>query len=270
MKLAMMSYTMSRQVRKSDFDLAGMCRLAQELDLEGVDLVSTHGRSPRAIRRVLDDHGLKTVCHTFGADLNHPDAAGRRAGLEAVRRGLEAAAILGADKIMIVTPGRARTPRAVSRRQFIAGLREVMPLARKAGITVTIENFPGADSPFVVAADVLEAIREVPGLKLTYDNGNVMTGGEDPADSFRQCAAHAVHAHFKDWEVVAPAAGRAGVDGRHYRPALIGEGILDHRSCLAAMKKAGYAGYIDLEYEGDRYPAAEAVRRAAAFLRPWL
>ena len=91
MKLAMMSYTMSRQAGGAEFDLAGMCRLAQELDLDGVDMVSTYGREPLEIRRLLDDHGLKTVCHTFGADLNHPDAAGRRAGRDAVKTGLDAA-----------------------------------------------------------------------------------------------------------------------------------------------------------------------------------
>jgi sugar phosphate isomerase/epimerase len=247
-----------------------MCRLAQELHLDGVDMVTTYGRDPREIRKLLDGHGLKTVCHTFHADLNHPDAAGRRAGVETVKAGLAAAQILGTDKIMVVTPGRAGTPRAVSRRNFIAGLREVMPLARQAGITVTIENFPGADSPFVVASDVLEAFREVPGLKLTFDSGNVATGGEDPAESFRKCAGYAVHAHFKDWDVVAAPAGMPGVDGRRYCGALIGEGILDHRSCLAAMKQAGYQGYIDLEYEGNKYAPAEATRRIAHYLRPML
>lgn len=267
MKLAMMSYTMSRQGKGSDFDLVGMCQLAQELDLDGVDMVTTYGRDPREIRRVLDDHGLQTVCHTLVADLNHPDAAGRRAGVEAVKQGVDAAVILGADKIMIVTPGKQGVPREVSRRQYIAGFREVMPFAKAARITVTLENFPGADSPFVVSADVLQAFREVPGLKLTYDNGNVLTGGEDPAESFRKCAAYAVHAHFKDWDLVAEPAGLLGADGRRYRGALIGEGIMDQRSCLAAMQGAGYAGYIDIEYEGDRYPAAQATRRAAAYLR---
>ena len=267
MKLAMMSYTMSRKVKPEDFDMVGMCKLARELDLDGVDMVSTYGRDPREIRRMLDDHGLKTVCHTISADLNQADAAGRSAGVDAVKAGLESALLLGTDKIMIVTPGRAGTQREVSRRRFMAGLQEVMPLAEKSRITVTIENFPGADSPFVISGDVLEAICAVPGLKLTYDNGNVMTGGEDPAESFRKCAAHAVHAHFKDWEVVAAPEGMLGVDGRRYRGALIGEGIMDHQSCLVAMKQAGYAGYIDIEYEGDLYLPAEATRRAVAYLR---
>jgi sugar phosphate isomerase/epimerase len=57
------------------------------------------------------------------------------------------------------------------------------------------------------------------------------------------------------------------LDGRHYRSALIGEGAIDNRACLQAMKDAGYDGCINIEYEGDTYPAAEAVRRATSYLR---
>lgn len=270
MKLSVMSYTLSRRVKASDFDMVAMCRLTRELGLDGIDMVTTYGRDPRQIRRLLDDHGLKTVCHTFSADLNHPDAAARQAGLDAVKRGIEASVTLGTDKIMVVTPGRAGVPRDVSWRQWIAGLQEAMPLACQAGLTMTIENFPGADSPFVVSSDVLEAIREVPGLKLTFDNGNVLTGGEDPAESFRKCAEHVVHAHFKDWKVVAEPEGFKGLDGRRYEGALIGEGIVDHRRCLSAMKKAEYKSYINIEYEGSLYPPDEATRRAATYLQKWI
>ncbi len=88
---------------------------------------------------------------------------------------------------------------------------------------MTIETSPAAvASPFVISSDVLEAVREVPGLKLTYDNGNTAPGGEDPAVSFTCCAGHAAHAHFKDWDRLTPARA-ARRDYRCYAPALIGE-----------------------------------------------
>jgi sugar phosphate isomerase/epimerase len=136
-------------------------------------------------------------------------------------------------------------------------------LAKEAGITMTVENFPGADSPFVIAGDFHEAQREVPGLKLTFDNGNAFTG-ENPAESFQLCAADVVHAHFKDWDICTD--GMLGLDGRRYRGALIGEGVLDHKACLAAMEKAGYQGYINIEYEGNKYDPEEATRRATQYL----
>ncbi|NLB56437.1 MAG: sugar phosphate isomerase/epimerase, partial [Lentisphaerae bacterium] len=183
-----------------------------------------------------------------------------------VKTVVDTAVELGTQNIMLVTPGDCKVPRDISRRNYIKGLQEAAFVWRQAGITPTIENFPGADSPFVISSDVLEAIREVPGLKLTFDNGNVHLGGEDPAASFRRCAEHVAHAHFKDWALVDSDSGREGLDGRYYSSALIGEGVVDHKSCLAAMKKAGYEGYINLEYESNKYSPDEATRMAASYL----
>ncbi len=60
MKLSIMSYTFSRQGWKKDgrFDLEGMCRVAQELNIDGADIVSTHDLPPAEIRRVLSDFGI--------------------------------------------------------------------------------------------------------------------------------------------------------------------------------------------------------------------
>ena len=264
MKISMMSYTLARA---KDFDLNRMCELTNELELEGVDMVTTYKRPPADIRRMLDQHGLKTICHTFFVDLIFPDTAGRQAGVDALKQGIEAAVILGTDKVMIPTPGKKDVPRVLARRYIIRGLQEALVLARQAGVTLTLENFPGANSPFVISSDMLEAIREVPGLKITFDNGNVFLGGEDPAASFERCMPHVVHAHFKDWVRMARGQGSEGLDGRWYQAALIGEGLLDHKACLAAMKQAGYAGYINIEYEGNKYPPDEATRKAAGYLR---
>jgi len=264
-----MSYTFSRQGWKKNgkFDLEGMCRVGRELKISGADIVTTHGLEPKEIKRVLSGFGIAPVCHTFNAALNAATPGERRKGVDKVKEGVEIAAKIGAPLIMVITPGKQDVPREESRRQFIRGLQESAAFARQAGILMSIENFPGAASPFVVSSDVLEAFREVPGLKLTYDNGNVMTGGEDPAVSFARCAEHVAHAHFKDWVLGEPGKGMEGLDGKHYEAALIGEGIVPHRACLAAMKQAGYKGYINIEYEGNKYPPDEATRRSAYYLQ---
>lgn len=269
MKLSVMSYTFSRQGWKKNgkFDLEGMCRVARELNINGVDIVTTHDLPPKDIRRTLSDSGIIPVCYTFFVDLNFPTAAERIAGVDQVKAGVDIAGAIGAPLIMAVAPGKQGIPRDVSRRQYIRGLQESAAFARQAGISLTTENFSGPDSPFVVSSDILEAVREVPGLKLTYDSGNVLLGGEDPAVSFARCADHTVHAHFKDWVLAEPGQGMEGLDGRWYQPALIGEGIVPHHSCLTAMKQAGYKGYVNIEYEGNKYPPDEATRRAAKYLQ---
>jgi sugar phosphate isomerase/epimerase len=264
MHLAVMTYTLARQLKdEKAFDFDAACRLAKDIGTDGMDVVTTYGQKPEDVRRILDKHGIHAACYTFFADLNHADAKGRESGVNTIREGLKAAKALGSDKIMIPTPGKAGQAREVTRRNIIAGLKEAAPSAREAGITLTIENFPGEASPFVTAADLLEAVRDVPGLKLTYDNGNAFSG-EEPAASFTRCAAHVVHAHFKDW--VEAKDGNKMLNGSSYKPALIGQGVVPQAACVAAMKKAGYQGYVDIEYEGDAIPAADATRKAAVFL----
>lgn len=271
MKISVMSYTLSRRAEfKNNISeaLLKMCRLAQELKIDGIDLVTIYGHDPKIIRQLLDEHGLKTICYTFsGSALNAESCAERTAGVDAVKTGIDTALALGTDKIMIITPGKKGVPRDISRRNYIRGLQECAGLARQAGLTMTIENFPGAACPFVISSDVLEAVREVPGLKLTYDNGNVVMGGEEPAASFRRCAEHIVHVHFKDWDLLKNGNGVEGLDGRQYAAALVGEGIIDHAACIKAMQEAGYSGYINIEYEGNKYPSDEATRKATRYLQ---
>ena len=69
-----------------------------------------------------------------------------------------------------------------------------------------------------------------------------------------------VHAHFKDWTLSTDKKGLKGLDGRHYSPALIGEGIVDHKS-------AGYGGYINLEYEGNKYNPREVMAKGLKTLQ---
>jgi len=268
MKLAMMSYTLAKQLPPDEkLDIRAMCELTRELGIDAVDFVTTHGSDPGEIRSLLDDYGLHVVAYTFNADINHGSASERQSGIEQIKRGVETARLLGTYRTMIPTPGREGFTREQSRDNYIAGLAEGLDIATDAGVTLTVENFPGALSPFVTSDDVLYAVHALPGLMLTFDNGNVLTGGEAPAQCFVRTKDYIVHSHFKDWTVVEDGQGRKGVDGRSYRPALIGEGIVDHMSCIQAMAQAGYEGYINIEYEGDDYPAAVAVRKAVGYLR---
>lgn len=266
MRLSTMTYTFSRQPQH--FDLDRLLRwTAQHMD--GIDFVTLHGRTPKELRARADDLGLPVAAYTFFAgELPSEDPVAFQKALDDGRRNLDAAMVLRAPVVMIPTPGRKDLPREAWRQRWIEGLRRLAPFAADAEIMLTVENFPGADSPFVLADDYIAARDSVPGLKLTFDSGNAGSG-EDPAESFTRCAPDVAHAHFKDWNIVdEPREGhRRMLDGRYYRPALIGEGAIDHRACLQAMKRAGYDRYINVEYEGDDYNPFDATQRAADCLR---
>lgn len=266
MKFATMSYTFSRQ--KEHFDLGKMLAWTAR-HMDGIDFVTLHGCSAGELRKRVDDLGIPVACHTFYArDLPSTDPALRRKGVNDCLRGFEAAALLGAPVVMIPTPGNPETPRREWRQNWIEGLAKVAPRAADFGIVLTVENFPGAQSPFVLADDFLQAHQSVPSLRLTFDNGNAATG-EDPVESYRRCAEQVVHVHFKDWQVIEQAREgyRQMLDGRHYAAALIGEGMVDQAACLKALFQAGYTGYINIEYESNKYDSYEATRRGCEYLK---
>lgn len=269
MNYALMTYTFSRQSPGRRPDMRSICQLARQLGIDAIDQITLHGLKAADVRRIADDYGVNVVCYTFDADLGCPEGAARQASLDEVRRQLDVARVLGAPRVMIPVEGKPGVRRDQHRRWAIEGFQTIVPLAAQADLIVTTEHFPDPRSPFVVSADIEQAIAQVPGLAVTFDGGNVMTGGEDPCDALAAHGQHVVHAHFKDW-TIAPAAEKGslrGLDGRHYRPALIGQGIVDYPRLLADMTRAGYEGYVSIEYESDQYPADRATRMALDYLR---
>jgi sugar phosphate isomerase/epimerase len=257
----MMTYTMSRQ----GFSLKDIIQTAVDLELEGIDWVTTYGYAANELRKMSSDAGLTVVCHTFFCDKL---TNGESDWLDEVKQSVEDAVMLDAPIVMIPTCCKPGLDRDSSRDFWINALLKIAPVTDNAGITLTIENFPGSDSAFITAADYYKAKTILPQLKLTYDNGNAAFG-EDPVESFRLSVEDVVHAHFKDWYISnQPEKGCLdSIIGKYFRPALIGEGDIDTAACWNIMRDSNYSGFINIEYESSDIPAAEAMSKAVKYLR---
>ncbi len=263
MKFSMMTYTMARQ---GTYGVEDFVRTAAELKMDGIDWVTTYGRDPEELKKLSTDAGLPVAAYTFFLSRLTQKLDG---WVDEGKQGIETAVRLGAPVVMIPTPGiKEVASREENRRIWVDALAKVAEIAGKAGVILSVENFPGMLSPFVTAADFHDAKKQIPSLKLTFDNGNAATG-EDPVASLRACANDIVHVHLKDWDrKEEPCEGFTRMlDGRYYRPALIGEGGVDSRATLRELEKVGYAGYVNIEYENNKYPAAEGIRRVLEYLR---
>ncbi len=261
MKFSMMTYTMARQ----GFKVQDFIKTAVDLKMDGIDWVTTYGEDPALLKKMSDDAGLAVAAHTFFL----PELTGRQGDfMESAKKGVENAVILGAPVVMIPTPGiKDVDNRDENRKLWIDALARVAPLAEKAGVILTIENFPGLISPFVTADDFFAAQREIPSLCLTFDNGNAATG-EDQLESLRRCIKYIVHTHFKDWDFSAePQEGYRQMLNGYYRSALIGEGVVDSRAALKELERLGYQGYINIEYENNKYPADIAIKMVLEHLK---
>lgn len=266
MKLSMMSYTMARGKWGKQPDLRRLCEFTRELGLDGIDFVTTYGVPPRQVRALADDFGLKVVCYTFFAQSRSTERPALDKEQEALKEGIETAQTLGTDLVMLpIVPKNGRTDEdsIVYGLDFLAS---AVDLGRKASITVSFEN----RRPIIVAGQVQRALRQVRALKVTFDNGNVLMGGEDPVRAIKAYGREIVHAHFKDWVKADAGGARPETGGVTYTPAVIGTGLVDQKGCIAALKQAGYRGYINIEYDGSAVEPDVAVRRSAAYLQKLL
>lgn len=267
MRISMLTYTLARQLKGEPFDVERMCEFLQDLGIRDIDWVSTYGHAPEEVRRITDDYGMRNVVHTFTLDAFGPaDAAG-----DAFKRNIDAAVVLGAKIVMIPPKGDETKSREESYGLYVDRLEEVLPVADDAGVTVTVEHFPSPLSPFISSDELNRLCRDVPGVRICFDNGNVTTAGENAGDAFRHNAQFVVHTHFKDFRRCGEDEGRPlGTDGVRRVGTLLGDGEVDQIGCLQAMEDCGYDGCIDFEYEGSEMSAWDATTEGVRRLRQWM
>jgi sugar phosphate isomerase/epimerase len=234
------------------------------LELSARDL---NDNQPSEIARICADRDLAISCINGPADLASPDEAVFEAGLVEARALTDAAAEMGCPAIMLI-PGRAEAeddlPRAAER--IAEGLRQTVAYARERDVTVTIEDFPNPLTPYASIEQVSYLLEQVPGLKLTYDCGNWVVGGDDPVDALCEFAGDIVNAHIKEWEPDPNESRIQTPEGIWLRGGLHGEGVLDHEAILRGFVEIAYDGYLAFEYEGVENHQ-EATREGMAYLR---
>lgn len=156
--------------------------------------------------------------------------------------------------------------------------RDLGAYAATKGVTFAIETGPES-------APVLRAFLDglgVKGIGVNLDPANLaMVGGHDPVEAVRLLAPYIVHTHAKDGRKLKPcsapevytsfAEGTYGklverLGGAPFIEVPLGEGDVKWNAYLAALKAAGFRGYLTIEREVGADPAAD-IGRAVRFLR---
>ena len=253
MRFSLMTYTVAPSQPGGLHTLEEMADLAVELEFGALELSAGNlgDRSAEGFGAICRDHDLAVSCINGGANLVGKDDGEFAGGLEKALEYVAMARQLDCPTIMIV-PARAESvedkPRAAER--LAEGLRLVVDEARGSGVTVTIEDFPNLLTPCSSIAEVRYLLDAVPGLMLTYDNGNFIIGGDDPVQALRELGGRVANAHIKDWEPDPDQRRIRTADGRWLRGGLHGQGIIDHRAIFEELISQGYGGWLAFEYEG--------------------
>ena len=226
-------------------------------DIDGAGDIEKQKKNAVAIREKADSLDMTINAYTIGACLYKDSAAEREAEVQRLCSQLEVAAVLGAGVMRhdvcysLGTKGASRSFDMML--PYIAdGARKVTEHGEKLGIRTCTENhgYIAQDSDRVER--LFNAVAH-DNYGLLVDMGNFICADEDPALAVSRVAPYAVHAHVKDMLVRNEPYGTCRAmtrGGKYFCGTVVGEGDIPVKRCLSILKRAGYSGYLSIEFEG--------------------
>lgn len=203
--------------------------IAVSCGLKGIDWIGLHNTTAKQLKAASDAAGIAVAAHTMLKESfinDDPDY------MDEFKYSLDDAVTMSAPVLMLPPFARRnQTSCADDLLRYIDYYGQAEELARKAGITLSLESTGFPNSPVITSDECLKIISAVPGLRVTFDTGNIFTGGEDPRDAFRKLRKYVVHFHIKDWSI--SASPRPGYEKRrsgvYTRDVMLGDGDLKLR-----------------------------------------
>lgn len=190
-----------------------------------------------AIQSILRDHNLQVVGHTaYYLPLCSPFESIRRAAVEELKVCLDAFARLGAAW-MNLHPDR-QAP-FYSRKQVIERnlqtIRELLVVARGAGVGLMIENLPEGFNSIRQLSELLEPLPEL-GLHLDIGHANLLVEHNSTDELLATYGGRLKHVHWHD--------NKGGSADLHLP---LGAGNIDTAHYVRSLQAIGYEGTITLE-----------------------
>ena len=233
--------------------------LAKELGFAAIEFTDMDIRTAARLREESERLDFPIICYTVGADFLQ--AGSIEAEAERLYKQVDIAQALGAH-LMRHDVSRGFQPLRAAHSSFSEaipllahGCRMVTEYAAEKSVITMVENhgFFCQDSERVAA--LVGAVSH-PNFGALVDIGNFLCADEDPAKATGNIAALALHVHAKDFHVKSGAGDNPGKGwfrsrgGNYLRGSIIGHGNVPVRQCLGNLKRAGYNGYVSIEFEG--------------------
>ena len=198
---------------------------------------------------------------------------GRCEEKEKARKHVDTAVSVGAKRILVVPgflsgedskqmqetmPAQEKMVGFFERNEEIKRMAEGLSFAAKygkeKGVTVTVEDFDGLDSPLAGMYGIHWFLQQVPELMYTLDTGNFLFYGEDVLDAFELLKERIVHVHCKDRQPENNASVQTGT------------GYIPFAEIINKLKVQQYDGYLAIEHF-DVAGQEECMRGSAEFLK---
>ena len=238
---AICAYSFRDALKKKTMTYDDLVRLAVDLNADGLDLTvywfpDTSDSFLLPLRRLAYKSAVEIYSLSIRTDMCQPTPELQAKEVAEVKKWVDAAERLGAGHIRVFG---GRVPKSTSEDQAAGWVVEVLKSAAeyssKKGIILGLENHGGITER---ADRIIQIVKQVdsPWVGINLDTGNFRT---EAYPQIEKCAPYAVNVQIKS-EI-------RGDDGKP-QPS-------DWDRVLKMLAKAGYKGYLALEYEAREDPA---------------
>lgn len=279
MKISVSSYSFNQYHKSGKLDMLSTLEKAHEMGFEAIEFIDLPGETQEErlalaakLRARADELSMDINAYTIGANLYQGSPEADACEVEKIKRKLDVAKVLGVS--VLRHDACWSVPREGKVRSFDAMLpviaknaREITEYAQTLGIRTCVENhgFVAQDS------DRMERLFNAvahENFGLLVDMGNFVCVDEDNVTAVSRVAPYAVHAHAKDmYKSKTGGEGFGQTRGCNYfKGAVLGEGDVDVARCVQILKKAGYDGYLSIEFEGSE-DCIDGIARGFAYLK---
>ncbi len=265
MKVSVSAYSFSQYIRQQKMTQFDTIAKAKEQGFDAIEFTDIDGKedyalqveNARKLRAEADRLGMEINAYTIGGCLFQETQEAMDTEVERLKKQVDIAKILGAPIMRHdVTYYLTKTGNGRSfdlQLPFIAeNARKITEYAATQGIQTCTENhgYIAQDSDRVER--LFNAVAH-DNYGLLVDIGNFLCVDEDPIHAVSRVAPYAIHVHIKDMLIRNAPVGKMVMTrgGNYYKGTVVGEGDVPVKQCLQILKRAGYDGFVSLEYEGS-------------------
>lgn len=254
MQIAVSSWSLHREISQKKMDLLkflDVCK--QKFDISAVEPCQMHFSSLELsflskMKRKIVERNLELVNIPVDVgDISQVNEKNRKKDIEALKRWLDIGKELGSPSIRVNT-GKRRDRFALER--IILSYQELVDYAENIGMKVLIENHGGVSNQPEAILRIIEEVNS-PNLRTCPDFGEFSP--KERYEGLQKLVPYAFLAHAKTYEF----------DSRGE------EKTIDISRCLDILHKAGYKGYLSIEFEG-RGDQFQGVMKTKALLERYL
>src|SRR5262245_48524679 len=285
-KLSVSTYSLWRWCRENGKSLEDAVDAIASLGVSGIEFSGLDDKAKEnptrraaTLRNRAERNGLKVISYCIGAELLRPREA-QRAEVERLKGEVDVAAELGVPSMRHdITRGFADNAKGLriaktfdaAVKTVVPAIREVSDYAERKGLKTSLENHGFFMQESRRVEKLIKAV-DHENFGLTIDMGNFLCVNEDPVAAVKRLAKYAQMAHVKDFHVrdkktIPPSGWFTTPTKIALRGAICGHGVIDIPAEIKLLKRAGYDGYLSLEFEGMEEPLT-AVKLGLEYLRP--